>query len=62
MNNVSKPPPSLNSAVAAAAGGFVGALAGAIVAATIMSGSDDSDTQSALDRATTDQPVAVAER
>lgn len=61
MNDVSKPPPSMLAA-ASAAGGFVGALAGAIVAATIMSGDGDSDTQSALDTATTDQPVVVAER
>jgi len=63
MNEVSKPPPS-STFIAAAGGGFVGAVAGAIVAASIMGSPDDSDTQGALKELESGEPavVAVAER
>ena len=61
MNGISKPPP-LNSAAAAAAGGFVGALAGALVAASMLGSPDDSDGQARIEKTDDDKPVAVAER
>ena len=61
MNGIAKPPP-LTTAVAAAAGGFVGAVAGAIVAASMTGSPDDSNAQSALDIADNDKAVVAAER
>ena len=61
MNGISKPPPQ-PSMLAAAGGGFVGALAGALVAASIMGNGDDSDSQSRIDHADDDKPAIVAER
>jgi Na+/glutamate symporter len=59
MNDVSKPPPSPGVTFAAAtAGGFVGAVAGAIVAAGMMG---DSNSDANLDKPEADEQVLVAE-
>ena len=57
MNNVLKPPPATNLA-AAAAGGFIGALAGAVVAANMMG---EPNTQSRVQDAEPQEQALVAE-
>lgn len=60
MNDVSKPPPSPGLILAAAAaGGFVGAVAGAIVAANMMG---DSNSDAKLLTPEPEEQVLVAER
>ncbi len=59
MNDVSKPPPSPGvTLAAAAAGGFVGAVAGAIVAANMMG---DANNDAMLEKPEPEEQVLVAD-